>query len=65
VDRRIAIVVERFQLGPAVEHVAHVLHALPRRVELFLTSSERARHFDRRAERSQTSGAQQAELLPG
>ena len=61
----IAIIVERLQLCPAVEHVTHVLHALPCRVKFLLSGSDRARHLDKRAEHSQTSGAEQAELLSG
>src|SRR5512140_173904 len=59
------MVVERLQLCPAVEHVTHVLHALPCREKLLLRGSERARDLDKRAEHSQTSGAEQAELLSG
>jgi len=35
-DLGIAIVVKWVQLGPSIEHITHVLHALPRRVALVL-----------------------------
>ena len=61
----IAIVVERVQLCPAIEHITHVLHALPGREKFLLSGSDCTRDLDERAEHSQASGAEQAELLSG